>query len=271
MTTDRLVNGVPAENISIDDRGLQYGDGVFETIALKDGQLFCLTEHLERLAISCVRLNIPFHDLSVLKNECETIIGGHEQAVLKIIITRGEGGRGYAPPANPSPNRIISIYPWPKYSIDNYEQGVSTIFCKTRYGINPGLAGIKHMNRLEQVMARAECTEAAVDEGIVLDTNDNVIEGTMTNLFLVAKGKLITPDLSQCGVFGVIRQKIIDHYPDVSVQTVTRKQLLSAQEIFLCNSLVGVWPVTKIDEHDFRISTVSSEVTKLLKRQGYII
>ena len=271
MKTDRLVNGKATDEISIDDRGLQYGDGVFETIAVKNGALLCWADHIERLSISCVQLNIPFSDIPTLKQECEQLAKDHELAVLKIMITRGQGGRGYAPPENPVPTRIISIYPWPKYSRDNHELGISTIVCQTRYGASPALAGLKHMNRLEQVIARAECIDAYVDEGIVLDLNDNVIEGTMTNLFMVVDDQLMTPDLSLCGVKGVIRQKIIDHFPAISIQSISIDMLFKAQEVFLCNSLIGVWPVTKIDEQEFRIGSASSDAIKLLTRQGYIV
>ena len=195
-----LINGHISERLSAQDRGLQYGDGVFETIAVRQKELLCWEPHYRRLKTGCDFLGIDCPSSSLLINEAAQLEYNSELAVLKIIITRGQGGRGYRPPVPKTPaTRILGLYPWPDYPEENYIQGVKTKICQTRLGHNPQLAGIKHLNRLEQVLARSEWDQPEIAEGLMLDIDDNVIEGTMSNLFIIKDQKLMTPDLSQCG------------------------------------------------------------------------
>ncbi len=270
MAIDILINGQATNTLPVDDRGLQYGDGLFETIAIKNGKLLCWDSHLERLVISCRLLQIPFTDLIALRQEVELLADKHELAVLKIIITRGQGGRGYTPPANPVPSRILATYPWPEYPTAIREEGVATIICNSRYAINPLLAGMKHLNRLEQVMARMECEELSIREGIMLDINNAVIEGTMSNIFIIKNKQIMTPELSQCGVKGVIRKYIIDTH-DVLIKSINIDDLMQSDEIFLCNSIMGVWPVTKLNDKQFKIGALTKLITQLFIKQGYIV
>ena len=247
---DTLVNGIPGDTISIHDRGLQFGDGVFETIAVQSGKLLCREEHFTRLESGCRHLSITCPDRDLLKREADRLCESLPSAVLKIIITRGTGGRGYRPPENISANRILSVHQQPVYPSAYYREGIDSYVCGRRIDHTPDLAGIKHLNRLEQIILRREVTTTPYPEGVVLDHYDNVVEGSMSNIFMVKGGKLITPDLSRCGIAGVIRQSIIELDKaagrETEVRTIACDELFEADEIFYCNSVIGVWPVKRI-------------------------
>ncbi|MCF6236257.1 MAG: aminodeoxychorismate lyase [Gammaproteobacteria bacterium] len=245
-----LINGVEANAISSLDRGLHYGDGLFETIAVKNGKLQLWHQHMQRFLEGCERLSLPAIDPELLHAEAARLLSddaNNSQAILKIILTRGVGGRGYHSPETPSVTRILLHYPWPSFSDSYWQEGVHVELCKTGLGSNPVLAGIKHLNRLEQVMASREWCEPEVQEGLMLDQQGNVIEGTRTNLFVVKNNQLITPDLSMCGVEGVMRGAIINIAKksglQVHVAAVSQEVLKKADELFLCNSIIGIWPV----------------------------
>jgi 4-amino-4-deoxychorismate lyase len=172
--------------------------------------------------------------------------------VLKLLLTRGSGGRGYAPPPAPTPTRVLAVYPWPAHLCDNADKGVRVRVCCTRLGGSPALAGIKHLNRLEQVLARAEWSDEYAD-GLMLDAQGDVIEGTMSNVLAVLDGRLVTPDVSRCGVAGVMRGLIMERARDILPTAVTRvslADLVRATEVFLANSIIGIWPVTQLDTED---------------------
>ena len=267
MAENTLINGIATTEIYFLDRGLQYGDGVFETIATEKGLLLCWDEHIKRLESGCQRLNIPVQDCEKLKNEALFLIDSNEKSIIKIRITRGQGGRGYKVPDNPEPTRIISLYPFPEYSTDN-ANGISMRVCDYRYSHNETLAGIKHLNRLEQVMARSEWTDTAIAEGVVLDNKNNVIEGTMSNIFCVKNDVLSTPELNLCGVEGVIRNRILELAPTLGIKTevksVSLDELKNADEIFVCNSVIGLWPVTKLEEQTFSVGNLSKQIRQAL-------
>ncbi len=269
-----LVNGQSCNEISINDRGLQYGDGLFETIAVKASSLLCWSEHLDRLEQGCKRLNISFPDSTILKDEATSLINSIDRGVIKIIITRGQGGRGYALPDLDDPSRIISLYPWPKYPDENYSEGIKVRLCDYRYSQNSTLAGIKHLNRLEQVLARSEWTDDSIAEGIVMDQEGNVVEGTMSNLFYLANNILITPDLSACGVDGIIRNKVIELAADLNIDVELKKfsieLLMKADEIFVCNSVIGVWPVNTIGEKILSVGKNTRQIMQALQEKNYI-
>lgn len=255
-----LINGNATTMIDACDRGLHYGDGLFETIAVRNGASVLWDAHMRRLALGCRRLALPSFDTGLLGNEAVQLCGGVERGVLKIIITRGSGGRGYRVPVAGAvqPTRIVALYPWPDYPDTFWTQGISVRVCKTRLGHNPALAGIKHLNRLEQVLARSEWDDPDVAEGLMLDQDGHVIEGTMTNLFIVRHGCLRTPDVSHCGVAGVMRDRVLDAARELGIEcemgVVTRKDVKSAEEIFLCNSVIGVWPVREMEGATFEVN-----------------
>lgn len=264
------VNGCADDQISSLDRGLLYGDGVFETIAVINGQTRLLSRHFKRLQAACERLSIPL-PIPLLEAEVERFLricvqeDWTAKAILKIIVTRGMGGRGYAPFGAENPLRILQWHESPDYPEAYAQEGVAVVICKTRLARNPLLAGIKHLNRLEQVLARAEWQDPAIEEGLMFDTDDNLVDGTKSNVFLVSKGQLLTPDLSHCGVAGVMREQVIAVAKNIGIACASDKlsaaTLEDADEVFLTNSVFGIWPVKKINQQVY----TPGPVTKLLQ------
>ncbi len=247
MTTS-LVNGQLSSHIDLSDRGFSYGDGVFETILVVDGKALLLKRHTARLERGLDRLSIvvkqSFKD--DLLGEIYDLASSQQYAFLKLVVTRGGGGRGYRASAELQPSRVIMVSPAPTPATEVYQQGCSLFACQTRLGLNPQLAGIKHMNRLEQVLARNEWQDQYT-EGLVCDLNGNLIEGTMSNLFLICGQQLLTPKLDQCGVEGVVRSVIIDAARQQGVelleQRLSPEDLLGADGAFISNTGFGVLAV----------------------------
>ena len=265
-----LVNGECREHIEISDRGFQYGDGLFETIAVLNGQPVFFDRHIDRLNAGCQRLYIPFPGTELLAFEAQKLSEHSSNAVLKLILTRGSGGRGYRQPDVIQATRVLSLHPFPDYPGSYKEQGIVARFCDTRLGLNPALAGIKHLNRLEQILARAEWTDPAIQEGIMLDINGHVIEGTMSNLFYVKNHTLYTSVLTFAGVAGIIRGILmaISSIQGISAieHTFTQDELLSADEVFVCNSIAGIWPVRQIARTCFPVGEVTRQLQTCLAR-----
>jgi 4-amino-4-deoxychorismate lyase len=263
-----LVNGYASNTVATTDRGLLYGDGLFETIACVDGTPQLWQLHMQRLQAGCERLGLGVIDTDALQEECLGLLCGEQRRVLKIIITRGVGGRGYRVPDDVSPTRIVQLHDWPDYPAVNHEEGINAILCTTRLGHNPSLAGIKHLNRLEQVMARCEWNNEAIGEGLMLDSAGFVIEGTMSNVFLVHKGDLLTPGLTECGVAGIMRAHVMSLAEQenitVDVRAVTVEELRQADEVFVCNSLIGIWPVRRVDDAIYEKGTLTMHLQVLL-------
>jgi len=252
MSVDCWVDGEPRDDVPAIDRGLHYGDGLFETLAVAEGRPRLLDYHLERLAEGCQRLGFVPPPGDVLLDELQAAARGHARAVLKLLVTRGAGGRGYRPAADAAARRILLRHPWPERPHIWWKEGVNVRVCATRLGRNPRLAGLKHLNRLEQVLARAEWADEA-QEGLMQDEEGLVIEGTMSNVFMVhADGRVLTPRLDRCGVAGVMRRHLFEKAEAerlaVGVVDLSLTDLAQAREIFLCNSLIGVWPVARLDE-----------------------
>jgi 4-amino-4-deoxychorismate lyase len=156
------------------------------------------------------------------------------------------GERGYAPPQEPSPTRVVAGFDAPAMVGDAYASGLRVRWCDTRLAAQPLLAGLKHLNRLEQVLARAEWSDPAVGEGLMCDVDGPVISGTMTNLFAVLDGVLVTPALERCGVAGVARAEILASRSDARVMTLSRADLDRASEVFLSSSVRGILPVQAV-------------------------
>lgn len=247
-----LVNGQVAESLSLTDRALHYGDGLFETVLLRQGELRLWQRHLARLQQSCQRLSIPL-DSDALQQDLVTLLAENPQeGVVKIIVSRGGGGRGYAPPQDPRPVRIVQLHP---ASVDNQrraEQGVSVLMCQHPLSVNPALAGLKHLNRLDQVMASMELR--GHDEGLMCDPEGHVVEGIRSNLFVVTGQRIVTPDLSGAGVAGIMRALLSELFNGcgmhVDVEQIGHDDIRHARELFVCNSVFGIWPVTRVDWRD---------------------
>ncbi len=262
-----LLNGESKQVLAFSDRGFQYGDGLFETIEVQNGVPLFLKQHLQRLQKDCQRLLIPPPDLKLLKKEAFQLIRGVDSAILKLIITRGSGGRGYRQADKISPTRLFSLHPFPNYAADYFHTGITVRFCNTRLGLNPALAGIKHLNRLEQVMARAEWDTADIQEGLMLDFNGNIIEGTMSNFFLIKDNILYTPALKNCGVEGVLKKIIISLAKKNNIQVIekniSKDQVNMADELFVSNSIIGIWPIIQLESRQYKIGNLTKKIGTL--------
>lgn len=241
------VDGQPANALaSLKDRGLAYGDGLFETIAVKAGTPLLLELHMQRLALGCSRLAIVA-DQALIRSELLAYAQAMGEGVLKLILTRGDSQRGYGASTGALPRRILQASPAAAYPQAYALQGIALFDCATRLAEQPLLAGLKHLNRLEQVIARSEWQDPAYAEGLMRDTSGRVIEGVFSNLFMVRDGVLMTADLHRCGVAGVMRAALLVEAERLAipclVTDISLAQLQQADELFLCNSVYGVWPV----------------------------
>jgi 4-amino-4-deoxychorismate lyase len=246
-----LIDGRPGESIACSDRGLQYGDGLFETIACRDGQARWLPLHLERLQQGCARLRLPFREFEALRAEVRGFAAGQERCLVKVIVTRGAATRrGYAPAGDERPTRVVSRHQWPAAgprTEAGFRLGVSSV----TLGINPLLAGLKHLNRLEQVLAQMARDEAGDDEVLMNSTAGQVIGGSMSNVFFVDDEGLFTPELAGCGVAGVMRRVVLEAAArsgsPVRVRAVRPEELARVQEAFLTNVRWGMQSVQRLD------------------------
>lgn len=267
---DYLINGNKDACLSPLDRGFAYGDGVFRTLIVDQAAPRHWLLHYAKLLNDCNALGIVCPTASVLLNDIEKLFAGNEgQAVAKIIVTRGAGARGYTMPALAQPNRVVLRSAFPELPQERFEQGVRLHACRLRLGFQPALAGIKHLNRLENVMARAEWSDNSIADGLLLDTDGNAIECTMSNLFARYGGTLCTPDLSRCGVAGVTRQRILELAPEMGFRTeitnISFDRLLEADEVLVCNSLFGAWQVREIARHQWPQQPLASSFRNRLQ------
>jgi 4-amino-4-deoxychorismate lyase len=257
-----LINGAPSVTVSAFDRGLSYGDGLFETIRFVSGVAPLWSRHMDRLRESCIRLRLPAPDAPQLAREAALVIEGMHDAVVRITLTRGIGERGYAPPEAVAPTCVVAGFEAPPMTGDAYRSGLRVRWCDTRLAAQPLLAGMKHLNRLEQVLARAEWSDPAVGEGLVCDAEGQLVSGTMSNLFAVLDGVLITPALDRCGVAGVARAEILASRPGVRIQGLRPAELARASEVFLSSSVRGILPVQAVGDTVY----VAGPVTRALQQ-----
>lgn len=266
MTT--LIDGMPGESISVMDRGFQYGDGIFETLAVANSEPLLWDRHMQRFLQGAARLSLKAPAEELLRREARQLCDGVKRGVLKIVLTRGVSGRGYAPDASAPPTRAVSLLPWPDYPAQHHAHGVSVQFCRNLISRHNILAGLKHLNRLEQILARMELKNDCV-EGLMQDETGHVIEGTMTNLFIVSRGKLKTPGLEHSGVEGVMRALVLERASALSIDCRTadlkRQDILDAEEIFLTNSLVGIWPVRQIESKGYPIGPITKQIQDAIR------
>lgn len=244
------IDGEPCDRVPADDRGLQYGDGLFETIRLEEGVARHWERHLARLERGCERLGMPSPSRAALTADRDAAARRQSHGVLKIVVTRGSGGRGYAPPSDPVIRRITSTTPLPDWRADDYSRGIRIAVCETRAAISPELAGLKHLGRLENVLARDELRDSGWSEGIMLDDEGRVVGATMSNLFVTTEGRLMTPPVDYAGVAGTTRERVLawarQAGVEVSESELTVADCRSADEIFLCNAVRGIIPVREL-------------------------
>lgn len=245
-----LVNGRPDDSVDARDRGLAYGDGVFRTLRTQDGQPLWWRDHYARLAADCAALMLSCPDEGVLHDEvCHVAMPG--AGVVKIVLTRGAGARGYAPPPDQAATRIVFPAPLPAHAQIDAPDAIVARWCTLRLARQPRLAGIKHLNRLENVLARAEWTDPAILEGLLCDDLGAVIGGVMSNLLIARNGELHTPDLAECGVAGVTRARLLRAAPrrgiPIHIERLLPADILAADEVMICNSVIGVRRVARLD------------------------
>lgn len=256
-----LVDGEISMFVTSTNRGLNYADGLFETLAVHNGRPRRWQAHMDRLGAGCERLGLTMPPQAILLREVQTVSAGLADAVVKIVLTRDGMGRGYMPPRSQDCTRIISAHIFPDGVAEASREGVEARVCDLRLAIQPALGGMKHLNRLEQVLASTEIREAGIAEGILLDHEDHVVSAVSANIFLVKDDRLLTPRLDLCGVRGVVRAQILARFSSRCEQRRIMMDLLQeAEEVFVCNSIRGIVPVTRIDDQAYKIGPVTREL-----------
>ncbi|MBY0444420.1 MAG: aminodeoxychorismate lyase [Burkholderiales bacterium] len=264
----RLLNGQPQDLISMADRALQFGDGVFRTMRCIDGAIEFWGRHYTRLQQDCTALGIVCPSEEILLEDLRRLTP--VDAALKIIITRGETARGYIVPDQLQPNRIVQATALPAYPEKLHQEGAKVRVCNTRASWQPALAGVKHLNRLENVLARREWSDPSVFEGLMLDRDGYVIEGVMSNVLVLSDNILSTPKLEQSGVSGVMCEVVFDvalqHGFGVEKRVWTLDEIKKADAIWLTNSLVGLLPVSELCDRHFEPHTAQALLSAALKQ-----
>jgi 4-amino-4-deoxychorismate lyase len=262
------INGQPGRSIDVTDRGFAYADGLFETIAIRDGKPRFLGFHLDRLLVGCARLRLPTPDPTRLAADLTLATGGLRHGVLKLILTRGPGPRGYGH----SPGAATTVA-WGLSPAEPQRSGpVRVRWCETMVSANPATAGIKSLGRLDQVLARAEWTQPEVTEGLMTSTEGRLIGGTASNIFLVAGDRLFTPSVGRAGIAGVMRRVVLESARQVgvpvSVADLPPSAVAGAAEIFLTNALTGIRPVHSLDSRSWGTGPVTRLLQSALAAAG---
>ena len=262
------VNGRPDAALSPLERGLHYGDGLFETIACLGGRPRFLNLHLERLARGCTRLGIEFPDREELRREILAAAAAAPSAIVKVLLTRGPAvARGYATTGSEQPTRLTLRYRR-EDEPRNAQDGVRVRTAALRLGENPALAGLKHLNRLEQVLARREWSDGAIAEALMFSSSGRLISGVMSNVFLVEGTRLRTPLLDRCGVAGIMRQVVLREAARAGIAAeeapLDAGDLARARELFLTNAVIGLRPVRVLDGRACEIGAVTRELQQRL-------
>jgi 4-amino-4-deoxychorismate lyase len=265
-----LVDGKRTRRISALDRGLAYGDGIFRTIRAENGMALHWPRHYRKLRADCARIGIDCPEEPVLAADIDEILRRERDCIVKLIVTRGEGGRGYAPPQSGGVSRVAASFPLPALDPARDRLGVAVRWCTTRVGWQPALAGIKHLNRLENVLARREWSGPEFAEGLMLDLEGRVVEGTMSNVFILEQDVLITPLLDWAGVAGLQRDRLLEQAAACSlacqVERITPERLMCASQVYLTNSVLGLWWVSSLEDRRWRASETTVELTRRLRK-----
>lgn len=267
-----LVNGAVSDAVPVIDRGFAYGDGVFRTLQARSGRPLAWRYQLRRLQHDCSALGIACPSERLLSGEIARVAANEPACAVKIMVTRGPGQRGYAVPRESQPSRIVMSAPLPAYPASWSETGIKARLCALRLGFQPALAGIKHLNRLENVLAREEWHDPDIAEGMLLDADSNVIGGTMTNVFMVRHGALVTPDLRRCGVSGATRDRIIAcaaaHGVACTVSDVPLSEAFQTDELIVVNSLVGAWQVRELNDRKWAPGAMVPTIRRWLDEEN---
>ena len=246
-----LWNGEPAASVPATSRGLHYGDGVFRTLRQHQGEVIALDRQLAKLGHDAARLGLRVPDEILLRADL-ALAGRLGNASIKLVLSRAGTQRGYRP-ASDQVDRLLLAYPAAGSSREAIE-GIAAIRSPVTLAAQPLLAGIKHLNRLEQVLASRDWP-AGVDEAILGDDRGAPVCATRANLFWVRHGVLHTPALDRCGVAGVTRDRVLADARAIGIEcrigSPPWSQLLAADEAFVTGSLIGIWPLSRLDDHRF--------------------
>ena len=264
-----LLNGTTAETIDIDSRALQYGDGLFETIAVREGKVRLWDYHAARLRDGCERLGLICPDTEDCRARIEDL--GEENAAAKLIVAARPRRRGYARVSGET-DVLLRTFEYQPLPADCYRDGIPTILCDTRLAVGSPVAGLKTLNRIEQVLARNEVAAAGYIEGLTRDVDGNVICGTMSNVFTVQNNKLVTPSVDRCGVAGVMRRHLMATARAAGLQLEERvlASIDDADEVFLCNSQLGVVPVNRCGDLGWSVGEMTRSVIRMLAENGVV-
>jgi 4-amino-4-deoxychorismate lyase len=265
-----LIDGRESTELAVSDRAVHYGDGLFETMACPQGSPRLLGSHLARLAEGCARLAIRAPGRELLGAEISRMTQGSGGCVLKLIVTRGTAvTRGYRPDGGEKTTRILLRYGWPSYDPALERDGVRVRTARVRLGENPALAGLKHLNRLEQVLAAADLSDA--DEALMYSGSGALIAGIMSNVFLVDGAMLLTPQLDACGVAGVMRSAVLQTAAaegiHVEIRRLVADDVARSREIFLTNALIGIRPVRVLDDAPLTVGAVTRRLQERLRQR----
>ena len=272
MDVCTLVDGRNSSFVDVTNRGLAYGDGLFETIKVVNGKPVFFEHHIQRLIQSCQRLAITL-DPALVYSDIDRVLkeATLSSSILKIIITRGGVGRGYRADAKGGSQRIVSVQPsFHDYRVQQHD-GVAVRLSDARLGINVSLAGMKHLSRLENVLARSELQQDTSFDSLMLDADGRLVEGAMSNLFLVIAGQLYTPALHRCGVAGIVRGVIMDTLDKSCIERdCVLSDLYRAEEVFICNSLIGIVPVAAMGCHQKTIGPITRRLQQALLQEELV-
>jgi 4-amino-4-deoxychorismate lyase len=271
-------DGRACSTIPADDRAVQYGDGLFETVAVRDGAPRLWEYHVERLQTSAARLGLDPPDESVLRRELVSAVkqarADSARCIAKIVLTAGQGPRGYRRESGGNTNLLTGVADAGTPPRAGYIDGVILRLCNTRLAVQPQLAGMKTLNRLEQVLARNEWDDDSVFEGLTLDTGGRLICGTMSNVFLINGQGLVTPAITRCGVSGVMRRHVLTLLQtagiDCDVRDVRVEELWSSDGVFICNSQYGVLPVRQCGEQTWRPADTFRRIAAMVRASGIV-
>ncbi len=268
MTPVILIDGKKQSKASIFNRNTQFGDGLFETCLVENKKLLFWSNHFERMKLGCDRLKISMIDETLWLSDIKKAFSlmKIDNCIVKLVLSRGESLRGYSYKYNIRPIRITIVSELKK---NNQDKRFSLEFCNSGYNSNPKLAGIKHCNRLEQVIARAGIK---VDDGIMLDENENVVSVTQGNIFCIQGNRLITPNLDKCGIEGTRRAVIlkiaVDLGFDINIKNLSVAELLRSDEVFISNSIQGVGPVNQIEDFVYSKHKITEIISETLKEKS---
>lgn len=275
MKTVIFVNGQAQKTVSALDRGLLYGDSLYETVAVMDGKELMLDAHIERLkeGVSLlgfsINIDVLYQDFESMLEQCQS----RGKFVVRITLTRGEQSRGYQPIEGQAITRILSLHEWPNYPTDLYDRGMSIGHSHVKYAQQPLLAGIKHGNRLEQVLA-AQSVQSGFDDVLMLDTQNNVISTSKGNIFIQLSNEWLTPDLVRCGINGIVRSQLIEYFDNAGIRCKVadisfdelndRKENITAA--LCCNSIMGVMPISHLLSQNINSIQISQKLRNELIR-----